>query len=67
MRKGRMRIIAPGKRTTAALESKFSDSFLPGWDKEAGSAQHAAQIKERLEMGQKMTPIGRSRLIPQKG
>ncbi len=61
---GKMRVIAPGKRTTQALESKFSDSFVPGWDKEAGSAQHAGQILERQRMGQKMTPIGRSRLIP---
>lgn len=50
------KIISPGKRTVVAVGRKMSEAFVPGWDKEAGNAQHRERLDQRLAMGQKMTP-----------
>jgi hypothetical protein len=55
------KVVQPGVRTVAALSSKPSDMWVPGWDKRAGQAPHQQQI-DREAMGQKMTPIGPGKL-----
>lgn len=45
--------------TVRAVNSKFSESFVPGWDSKAGSEQAMARTEARAKMGSKMTPINR--------
>ncbi len=61
---GKMYRIGGPKRTTATIGAKLSDMYVTDWDKDIGGMQHRQRVTEREQMGQKMTPIGRSRLIP---
>ena len=64
---GTTRIVDPGVRTTAGVGREFNDAFVPGWDKTAGAMQHYQRLAERQAMGQKTTPVGRTRLKPNNG
>lgn len=56
---------APNKTTTAA--NKLGDGFAPNWgDLGLGSGQHLDRVRDRVAMGQKKTPFGRTTLRPAK-
>lgn len=58
-RGNRVKQVTPLTKTTRAQYSRFSDSFVPGWDKKAGAEQAMDRTAERAKMGAKMTPINR--------
>jgi len=58
MRKATIKTVAPGVRTTTVMNSRPADWFVPGWDKAPGAAQHREALDARIDMGQKMTPLG---------
>jgi hypothetical protein len=62
VRKGQMRVVAAGKRTTAATNSAQGDLFVPGWDKTPGMSQHSDSVAKRAAQGEKKTPFGRTTL-----
>jgi hypothetical protein len=54
---------APNKTTVATNLGKFSDGFARNWgDLGLGSGQHLNRVRDRVAMGQKKTPIGRTTL-----
>jgi hypothetical protein len=56
VRKGTVKNINPGKRTTGVMNSKLSDADTRDWDKKPGLAQHG--VAARAALGQKKTPRG---------
>jgi hypothetical protein len=51
-------------RTTAVFHDKPEDWFVPDWDKEPGARQQLKRVRDRADMGIKITPKGAGKLKP---
>lgn len=53
----------PLTNTVRTRYSTFPESFVPGWDKQAGAGQPMERAAVRRKMGAKMTPKGPGRTM----
>lgn len=58
----RSKRVGPFTQTVGALNSQPKDAFLPDYGKQPGARQHLDSVIKRREMGQKLTPMGRTTL-----
>lgn len=56
--------IGPFTETVITRYDSMDEAFPLDWDEMPGNMQGIKRVRERAELGQKMTPIGRGTLRP---